>query len=165
MVTDLEKSTWGPVWPYVTLFNVLLVINAVLGLAAFEWAWRKTRRFRKPIEELDAQFPELARRDAPDWKKWKLYPGAVSLLVPRLFWTIFMGLILVILLNVILICHDSSRPITGIRRFLLRSVMYVCTNLISVVGWFTYLGYDTMTMEQVNHYEEYLGTVKEQERA
>jgi len=147
MVTDLEKSTWGPIWPYVTWLNVLLVLNAALGLTAFEWAWRKTRRFRKPIEELDAQFPELARKDAPNWKKWKLYPGAITLLVPRLIWTMLVGVIMVILLNVILICHDSSGPITGCRRFFLRRVMYICTNLISVVGWFTYLGSENMTME------------------
>ena len=115
---DLETATFGAYWPLFTWTNILLGANAILGLVAFEWAWYKTRRFRNPILELDTQFPELRRLDAPKWAKWKHYPGAVTLMIPRLliFFTII--ILLGILLNIFLICHDRSRPITGCRKFL-----------------------------------------------
>ncbi len=71
MANDLQESEFGSWWPFFTWVNILLVLNAILGLVVFEWAWFKTRRFRKPIAELNAQFPELCRNDAPNWKKWK----------------------------------------------------------------------------------------------
>ena len=164
MVAEIEPI-WGPIVPYINWYSVLLVLNAIIGLIAFEWGWRKTRRFRNPIEELNAQFPELCREDARHWKKWKLYPGALTLLVPRLIWILSIALIMVILLNVILIGHKDSTPITGCRRFFLRIVMTLGTNLVSMFGWFTFNSYDNMTREQVNNYEEYLGSVEDQEHA
>lgn len=157
----MERQVWGPIWPYITWYYVLLVLNAILGLLAFEWGWKKTRRFRNPIEELNAQFPELCREDARHWKKWKLYPGALILLVPRLIFIFSISLLMVILVNVILICHKDSTPITGCRRFFLRIVLYLGTNLVSMFGWFTYNSHNYMTREQVNKYEEYLGSVDE----
>ena len=54
-------------WPEIFWVNFILTLNAVLGLAFFEWTWQKTGRYRNPIKELDAQFPELARLDAKKW--------------------------------------------------------------------------------------------------
>ena len=152
MATDLEKSTWGPVLSEITWTHLLLITNAIAGLLIFEWSWKKTGRFRNPINELNAQFPELARHDAPNWKKWKLYPGAVTLLVPRIVAMALCSIVMVILLNIILIGHESSLPITGCRKVLLKSVMYVGTNLISIFGFFTYLGHGYMTLDQVDYY-------------
>lgn len=156
------ESLWAKIFAW---YNILLVINAVLGVCALEWAWWKLRRFRKPIAELDLQFPELARKDAPKWKKWKLYPGALTLLIPRILFVIVIGLLMVLLLNLVLICHDTSRPIRGCRKVLISGIMYIGTNLVSLVGWFTYLGHAYVTESQVDHYEEYLGTVEEQQLA
>ena len=33
---------------------IFAIVNAVLGLALFERAWYKTRRFRNPVIELNA---------------------------------------------------------------------------------------------------------------
>ena len=144
---------------------VPLGINALLGLIGFEWAWWKLRRFRKPIAELDQQFPELARKDAPLWKKWKLYPGAVTLLVPRLLLVIIFCLLMALLLWLALICHDRRRPLSGCRRSIVRAIVYGGTWLISLVGWFTSLSYRRMSRDQVNFYEEYLGSQEEQRLA
>ena len=54
MAKDLETSYFGEWWPALTWLNFLLVANTVLGILVFEVAWHKTRRFRKPIKELDA---------------------------------------------------------------------------------------------------------------
>ena len=51
---ELEASYFGEYWEYVTWMNVLLTLNAVLGIILFESAWYETRRYRKPILELNA---------------------------------------------------------------------------------------------------------------
>jgi len=41
---DLEETYFGSYWPYLTWTNMLLLVNAILGLTLFEFAWYKTRR-------------------------------------------------------------------------------------------------------------------------
>ena len=147
MANDLETATFGEYWPLFTWTNILLVLNAVIGLAMFEWAWYNTRRFRNPIQELDTQFPELRRFDAPKWQKWKHYPGAVTLMIPRILLVICFLTLLIISLNIFMIGHDRSRPVTGCRKFFCSGTLKLITGLMCVVCWFTYMGYDRMTME------------------
>ena len=154
-----ESSDSGMKWPI-----TLLIVNAVLGLIAFEWAWYKTRRFRNPILELDTQFPELRRLDAPNWRKWKLYPGALTILIPRLLSAAFWGLAMVLGLNVLLICHDSSKPLVGCRKIMCRVYIKACVHFISIFSFFTILGHKEMALGDVNYYEEYLGPVQDQKR-
>ena len=136
-------------------------VNAFIGLLLFEFAWYKTRRFRQPITELNAQFPELCRNDAPNWRKWKLYPGAVSLLVPRIL-AIFIPLaFMALFVNLFLCCHKPNRPLTGCRKVMVRGTFKFFLRLSGLFGWFTYFQTDYLSEEQVNHYEEYLGTRKE----
>ena len=156
----LEESYFGPILPYITWVNVLLLLNAMLGLYLFEKAWYKTRRFRNPIEELNAQFPELMRHDAPNWKKWKFYPGAITLLVPRIIFMILSCLILAIGLKLLLIGHDMEKPLTGCRQLLTKGFTKLMGNLMCLFGFFIYCSHGYMTPEQVNHYEEYLGSDK-----
>ncbi len=47
--------------------STLLIINAVLGLAMFEWAWLKMKPFYKANEERDSQYPAYRRLDAKNW--------------------------------------------------------------------------------------------------
>ena len=49
MANDLYRSEFGNWLELVTLTNVLLLTNAIVGLVCLEWAWKKTRRFRNPI--------------------------------------------------------------------------------------------------------------------
>lgn len=102
------------------------------------------------------------RSDAPNWKKWKLYPGALFFLIPRLLFIIVAVLILAIGLRILIICQDMKRPITGCRKFLCHNFTKLMCGLVSAFGFFTYMGYDHLTLEQVNHYEEYLGSVETQ---
>ena len=162
MANDLETSTFGAYWPLFTWTNILLVANAILGIVAFEWAWYKTGRFRNPIQELDAQFPEIRRFDAPKWAKWKHYPGAVTLMIPRILICLTLLSILIICLSIFLIGHNRDLPITGFRKFLTSNSLKLITNLMCIVSWFTYMGHERLSMEDVNHYEEYLGPVFEQ---
>ena len=93
---DDESFKW-------TTTYTLLVINAVIGLIIFEWAWSKTYRFRNPIKELDDMFPAYKRHDALKWKKWYFYPGALTLLVPRMILLNLLFLTLVMWINLVMI--------------------------------------------------------------
>ena len=161
MTTDLEQAEFGSIMPEMTTIRVLLLLNAVFGLLMFEWAWYKLRRFRKPIGELNAQFPEIARIDAPHWSKWKHYPGALTLMWPRFFFILIVTGTTGILLNIFLICHDRSKPITGLRRILCKGTAKLGVNIGMIFGWCIWLGHDYMDLEQVNYYEEYLGPREE----
>lgn len=120
-------------WPEIFWVNFIITLNAILGLALFEWAWSKTVRYRNPIKELDAQFPELARLDAKKWVKWKHYPGAVTLMIPRILFVILMLLLVLIGINILMIGHDRSLPMTGSRKWMCRAVIKFVTTMISVV--------------------------------
>jgi hypothetical protein len=75
--------------------NILLIVfavQAILGVIAFEWAWKRTERQRTTVEERDSQFPAFRRLDVHLWRKLKFYPGAIFVLIPRLlvaFFTLF----------------------------------------------------------------------------
>ena len=164
MANDLEESYFGHWWPLVTWTNIFLIANAIAGVCAFEWAWHKTRRFRNPIIELNAQFPELCRYDAPKWQKWKQYPGAMTLLIPRFIVCFLCMVVIAIFINIWLIGHNRVDPITGCRRMLCVGTLKFFCSIIGIVGFFTYLGHEYMTPEQVNFYEEHLGPIEEQRR-
>ena len=125
----------------------------------FEWAWAKTYRVRVPYPELDAHFPAYRRRDAPQWRKWQFYPGAITLLVPRLIAVIFLAVCLVIFINMTMVGQSKNEPIGGVRKKCLLFWYKLYTNLIALVGLFTRLTYKYVTNEEVNYYADYVGSI------
>ena len=164
MVQSLEETYLGGWWPYWTWTNLLLLSNAVVGLLIFEWTWFRTRRFRTPIVELNAQFPELSRNDAPQWRKWKLYPGALTILLPRFIAIVVLMVVMAVLLNIWLVGQDRSQPLSVVRKYLCQFTTKICINLIGLVCFFTYFDHEYMQLEAVGFYEEYLGPFDEQRR-
>ena len=148
----------------VKVVGLMLLVNAGLGVLWLEWAWYRTRRYRKPIAELNAQFPELCRYDAPGWRKWKLYPGAMTFLIPRFLFIIGTMTTTALLLKIWLIGHKGTRPMSRIRKFLCTATVHTCAKLMGIFGWWTDFSYNYLTPEEVNHYEEYLGPLEEQKR-
>ena len=71
-----------------------LVLSAILGLIAFEYSWAITYNLRKGRKDLDELHPAQVRRDDLS-QKWKFYPGAMVLFIPRLL--IFAGTLMVLL--------------------------------------------------------------------
>ena len=63
----------------------MILTNALLGVLLLEYSWSKTKHFRAPIPELDALMPAWRRNDAKYWQKWKFYPGAMTVMLPRIF--------------------------------------------------------------------------------
>ena len=114
--------------------SVFLVINAVLGLLCFEWAWHKTRRFRNPIIELNAQFPELCRHDAPKWRRWQQYPGALTILIPRLVLLGINALLLWGFIKLWLIGYDPRTPMRCMRKFLIATLLHAIATLLDAIS-------------------------------
>jgi len=99
---------------------IFLIFNAVVGLILFEYAYHSVRRFRNPNKDLDEIYPCYRRRDAMNWNKFKFYPGAIFLLVPRFLFLVVILFIAVILTKILMIGHDRSKPITGTRNGCIR---------------------------------------------
>ena len=142
--------------------KLLLCINAALGLYLFEWAYWRMRRFRNPNRDLDAIYPAYCRKDALKWRRWKLWPGAMTLLVPRLIMTTIITVSNVIFVKIILMCHNEEVPILGCRKAVLKFVFWLHSHLVCILCLFHFLKYEYVSEEAVGHYEEYLGSLAKQ---
>ena len=49
---------------YATTIVIVMVLNAIIGITAFNWAWKKSDRFRNPNTKLVELFPAYRRTDA-----------------------------------------------------------------------------------------------------
>jgi len=85
-----------------SFWNIIIFLNAFCGWMCLEWSWRKFRRFRNPNKDLDAIYPCYARADCAKWQKWKLYPGAVTILIPRMLFGAIVAMALLVWLNIIM---------------------------------------------------------------
>jgi hypothetical protein len=107
--------------------------NAALGLFLLEKSWANLERHRdKAYRELNDLFPAFRRVDSQYWQKWTMYPGAMLLLIPRILFGILMLILIIIFVNLLLIGHDRSQPLTGLRKILLNVVFYVFLRLMCV---------------------------------
>jgi len=161
---DSTAASEGVHWTWSSWQVILLLLNAGFGLIAFEWAWHKTRRFRSPVKELEALVPAFRRNDAERWRKWAFYPGAMTLLFPRFFFAIFIGLFLAIFLPVALLCQPKDQPIRGCRRVIIRWVYKVCALCFQLFTNFNFVTWHTLSMEDVDYYQEWLGPRSIQEK-
>ena len=82
-------------------------------------------------------------------------------MLPRIVVSFSLAAVMAIVLSLILIGHDRSKPITGLRKFLCQGTVKVCIYLVCLVMYFTVMSAQYMTLEQVNNYEEYLGPLSE----
>jgi hypothetical protein len=115
--TPEDTSGW---WTWTSWQVILILVNALLGLITFEWAWYQTYRFRKPIAELENLLPAFRRNDAKFWHKLTFYPGALTLLWPRFWFGVVDVTILCFFMKIFLIGQPMAEPLTGCRRVLIR---------------------------------------------
>ena len=95
------------------------------------------------------------RKDSQNWAKWKFYPGAITILIPRLVFGVFLAFLLVILTSILLIGHNRDKAIKpGCRKFLLRLSYRVFVNLQAFFSFWTFLSY---SYTKDTSYEYYLG--------
>ena len=98
-------------WTY-----LLLILNALVGLAIFEYSWASTKKMRREDSERDKDFPWYKRLDAPKWNKLAMYPFALTIMPLRLF--VFTGLMLFVCIfnATLLIGVKKDEPIPMIRK-------------------------------------------------
>lgn len=155
--TSVEEIPVGR-WEFVgTWWFVLLVINAVAGVALLERTWARASRFRNPNPELEKHFVAWSRDDALRWRKWMLYPGAMTIMIPRALLSVIFGIIVIVLMNILLLCYDRSKPLQGCRKGLVNLVNYFFGRCFGVFCLFTWHTYYYMREDEVD-YSEYLGT-------
>lgn len=136
---------------------ICLVLNALIGITMLELTWKSVVRFRNPPSaELNDLFPAFRRNDSQQWRKWKLYPGAMFVMVPRFLILVFVLTFTVLFVNIFLICHDSRKPLTGCRKFLVNGTFYIAARLIGVFSFLTWHTYHYLGENEVD-YSEYLG--------
>ena len=137
---------------------ILLVLNAIIGLLLLDKAWKNTIRFRcPPSQELEDLFPAFRRKDALIWKKWKLYPGAMFLLVPRFILLILLFVIEVFFIKIFMIWHKDGEALSGCRKCLVNATLQFFTRLQGVFAFGAWHSYKYLREDEVD-YSEYLGT-------
>ena len=73
---------------------LLIYVNAVCGIAMLEHKLNQVRRhFDGRYDALNERFPGFKRIDAQKWSRWKLYPGAMTILLPRIIFMVFCVLV------------------------------------------------------------------------
>ena len=108
-MTETEESS--SFFGNLTFWKTLFILNALFGLIIFEWAWLKVLRFRKPNTDLDELYPAYRRDDVRNWWKLKLYPGALTIMIPRAILTIIISISLYIFLTILLLGADLETPL------------------------------------------------------
>ena len=144
-------------WRFNSWYSILLITNAVLGLVLLEVSWYRSRRFRNPIPELESKMAAFNRIDAQRWNKLLLYPGAMTICIPRFLIGVLCGLCMVIFSSVLLIGQPMNMPITGCRKVVLRWINKLFVTLFAFFCNFSILSWKYVSEEEVNFYEEYLG--------
>ena len=66
------------------VFMIYMIVQAVIGILAIEYALSRSARMAKVDEERDGNVPFFRRLDAKNWTRWKLYPGAMLIMPTRI---------------------------------------------------------------------------------
>lgn len=135
-------------------WQALLVWNAITGILCVEFAFAGIPRYCNPINELDEHFPAFRRLDVKYWAKWKCYPGAATILLPRVFFNIWMQIVTAIFLMVVSIGFKfGDKPITGWRKFLIDTAYKICCTTVPLVCFAR-----AKLIDSDFDYSEYLGS-------
>ena len=76
---------------------LLLVVNAVAGILIVEWILNKCSPILKINEERDSKYPAYRRHDTHLWTRWRLYPGAMTYLIPRTVIAVFLFWVMLVI--------------------------------------------------------------------
>jgi hypothetical protein len=139
-------------------------MNAVMGLVWLEFALWRSKRFRSVPEELDSQFPAWRRLDAKNWNRFLMYPGAMTVLIPKCIFMLLCVLVVAINCRAMLICHDLNKPIVGMRKLLLRMMFWVVIRAMAFFSFFCWVSHDFYDVDDPRvDYSKYLGPAWKQE--
>ena len=143
-------------WKAFGIFCVTL--NAVLGIMLVENALKNSKRFMECPEEIDEMFPAFRRHDSKKWSRWNLYPGAMTILIPRITSSVFFIAIMGLCCSILTIGHDYKDPIVGLRRIGINNVVYFCVGGMSLISFWGLLKHEEISDDDPKvDYTEYLG--------
>ena len=91
-----------------------------------------------------------------------MYPGAMTVLIPRFIVCLFAFLIMAILCRIFLICHDIRKPMGGCRTCLIRMSFAFWIRLCIGIGLFGWLSNQEYDIDSVD-YSPYLGPTWKEE--
>jgi len=111
----------------------------LVGIFAVEYAFSKTKRFRKVDEERDAKFPAFRRKDVNKWARWKFYPGAMLVMPIRMVLLLLNVIVLVLLVSIFSIGHDFKKgPMkSGCRKRVIKHIYVIFTSAYLLVAGVT----------------------------
>ena len=144
---------------FISLWRVWLTIfimQGFLGIAMFEWGWKRVERLRLGEKECWDEFPSFKNLDAHKWTRLQFYPGAFCMLLPRTIW-IFSWLFGIGIWQVLLFIGHPNRdvPLNGWRRTIHKWVLWTYVPMI-ILG-FGYVINHTKHDESDTDYSKYLG--------
>jgi hypothetical protein len=118
----------------------ILLFNAVVGILLLEITWHNTRRHRNPpSRELNSKFAAYYRLDAERWAKYKFYPGAMLLLVPRLILAFLVAIpMLFMAVKILLIRHREDEPVLGLKKALLKGCYQLAARMSGLLFFSTW---------------------------
>lgn len=62
-------------WIYIF---IIVLLNALIGAWAFNWAWDATKPIRESDEKTDSKFGPFRRYDKQGWSRVKFFLGAIT---------------------------------------------------------------------------------------
>lgn len=113
---------------WMTIFKYYFIIQAIVGIAAFEWAYKQVARFREVDLARESYFSAVKRQDAPTWRRWKFYPGAMFTLTTRIILLTTGFLVLFFTISILCVGHNFDKgPIPdGCRKRLIKNIYRAC---------------------------------------
>lgn len=113
--------------------------QALVGIFAVEYAFSKTKRFRKVDEERDGKFPAFRRKDVNKWARWKFYPGAMLVMPIRCVLLALIVILLVLLVSIFSIGHDFKKgPMkSGCRKRVIKHIYTIGCGLYLLISGVT----------------------------
>jgi len=112
------------------VFATIYLVQGVIGVLLFEWAWKKAERVRCGEKAMYDEFPSFKRLDLHLWSRSKFYPGCFFILIPRcvwgLSWLFFAGFCQVVLYA----GKSYDVPLSGWRR---TAHKYVCWTIAPIL--------------------------------
>lgn len=138
----LHYKIWPPILGYM-----------LMGLILFEYSWHQTACVRDGNEKRDQQYPAFRRQDVKRWRRWKFYPGALTIMPLRLLLLSIIGISAYISVRIVTIGHNFEKaPLLGCRARLVRSLTGFYSRALLLASCMRY------TVKKIDYdYTQYLG--------
>lgn len=139
----LHYKIWPPILGYM-----------LFGLLLFEYSWYQTACVRDGNEKRDQQYPAFRRQDVKRWRRWKFYPGALTIMPLRLILLLIIGISAYISVRIVTIGHNFEKgSVMGCRARVVRSLTGFYCRVLLLASCMRY------TVKQIDYdYSQYLGS-------